>query len=200
MITSEEITEIRHTQMLIGRNILLFQNIEHILKVIIYFGSGSGTPSNLIKRKNKIDELSFGRLTDINLLEHIESKFNVESNSEITLSYDFLPDDHDFVDTLKYLNKHNDDRNFLVHNFCQRWQLNRSDHREEAMHWLTTQYNSIFEKREVLVKTLLKITERTKDWLADINSEEFDRAINEVNEMKKQDINSDYTISYSRKY
>ena len=79
--------EIRNIQMLIGRNILVFQDVEQKLKLILNFKKGSGTIENLIKRKEKIDQLSLGRLTDESYLKKIESKLTINEEKKLFLSF-----------------------------------------------------------------------------------------------------------------
>ena len=89
-IDPQVLEEIRHIQMLIGRNILTFQNVEHLLKCIHHYRQGSGTVNNLAKLKIKIDELSLGRLSDEAALTRIDSKLNSKSDSEFHFSYEIL--------------------------------------------------------------------------------------------------------------
>lgn len=197
-IQPEELAEIRNIQMLIGRNVLIFQNIEQILKLINHFGKGRNNFTNLSKRKEKIDQFSFGRLTDKKRLKEIDSSLKYESNKEIIFSYDFLPDDKNFNDAVKFLNSKNEDRNLMVHHISQRWQFDNADHREEAKNWLTNLYESVFEQRKILVDTLYLITQRYDEYFKDVNSDAFDVAIDQIKKIKAEEPNVDIILRYSK--
>ena len=184
-IKPEVLAEIRNIQMLIGRNVLVFQNVERILKFIHNFRNGSGTFEILLKRKVKIDELSLGRLTDESVLKRIDSKLNKQSDTELHFAYDILSDYEALDFAIKFFNDINDDRNLLIHNFTSIWPMDKSENREKAKNWLLDQYKAIFAQREVLVSSLKLIVERTnivgeyfssneglEDWLEFLASDE----------------------------
>jgi hypothetical protein len=179
-IDPKVLAEIRNIQMLIGRNVLVFQNVEHILKLIHQFKNGSGTFKNLLKRKEKIDELSLGRLTNDSILKKISSKLNSKSDKDIYISYSTLPDDKALNFAIKFFNDINEDRNFLVHNFTVKWKLDNPDHREEAKNWLLKQYQTSIEQREVLIIAMQQIVERTSAMNDFINSEEGRKVLSEL--------------------
>ncbi|MDO9233988.1 MAG: hypothetical protein Q8S46_06180 [Methylotenera sp.] len=77
-INPKALEEINHIEMLVGRNILLFQEVELLLKDINHLRYGAGTENNLLERKKKINELSLGRLSDTSVLTKIDSKLSVK--------------------------------------------------------------------------------------------------------------------------
>ncbi len=171
--------EIRNIQMLIGRNILVFQNVEHLLKNIQHFRQGAGTASNLAKRKVKIDELSLGRLSDETVISRIDSKLNAESDTEFHFSYDILKDNIALNSAVKFFNDINDDRNFLVHNFTAKWKLDNSEDRDQARNWLLSQYDAIIAQKKILVTSFNIIVERSNAVSEFFNSSEGQKAWNE---------------------
>jgi hypothetical protein len=188
-IDPQVLEEIRHIQMLIGRNILVFQNVEHLLKNIHYFRQGAGTENNLAKRKIKIDELSLGRLSDKTVLNKIDSKLSSKSDSELHWSYDILKDDQALNSAIKFFNDINDDRNFLVHNFTAKWPLDETENRAQARTWLLSQYDAIFAQRGVLVTSLNIIVERTNAMSEYFNSDEGKKALEKfISSEESQDV------------
>ncbi|WP_047540626.1 hypothetical protein [Methylotenera versatilis] len=179
-ISAEDLAEIRNIQMLLGRNVLIFQNVEHILKLIHQFKEGKGTFENLHNRKKKIDELSLGRLTDETYLKKIDSKFNKEESDQYYFSYNSLPDNEALNTTIKFFNDINDDRNFIIHNFCKRWHLDHKDHRVEAKNWLVKQYDDVLANRAVLIDVMQMIVSRTLMMNEFVNSSEGVKALEEL--------------------
>lgn len=179
--------------MLIGRNVLTFQYIEHILKLIHHFKSGSGTFKNIQKRKNKIDELSLGRLTDESFLKRIDSKLSAKIDKESYFSYSALPDDVELNAAINFFNGINDDRNFLVHNISTKWQFHNAVHREEAKNWLLKQYDDVMKHKTVLESVLNTITERLKAFDEYIYSDEGKKALDEITKVKN---NEAFTIVF----
>lgn len=160
-IDPQVLAEIRNIQMLIGRNILVFQNVEHILKVILHLREGSGTVNNLAKRKTKIDELSLGRLSDQSVLRKIDSKLSAQSEKDLHITYGSQYEDHALDSAIKFFKDINDDRNLLVHNFTIRWPLDKSKNREKAKSWLLNQYEVAMAQREILILAMKDFEERT---------------------------------------
>lgn len=187
-IDPQVIEEIRHIQMLIGRNILVFQNVEHLLKEINHSREGAGTAKNLIQRKMKIDELSLGRLSDETVLQKIDSKLNAKKDDDFHFSYEILKDDPKLNSAIKFFNDINDDRNLLVHNFTTKWPLNKSENRRQAKNWLLKQYDAIFAQREILVESLNIIDERQNVISNYLNSEEGKKSWDEFMISDSQEI------------
>ena len=157
----EFLAEIRNIQMLIGRNVLVFQNVEQLLKVINNYKKGSGTPENILKRKSRIDELSLGRLTDPKVMEKIDTKFNKQDKNNLYINFENLINDQELEKSIKFFNDINDDRNLLIHNFTAKWPLDKVDNREAAKQWLLNQYETIIKHRDILVTSCKLIVEGT---------------------------------------
>lgn len=69
------------------------------------------------------------------------------------------------LEILISLNFHNDDRNFLVHHFAEKWKFNDSSHTREATKWLTDQFDIVFKIFIILIETMNLIKERSKKFL-----------------------------------
>lgn len=194
-IDPQTLEEIQHIQMLIGRNILVFQNVEHLLKNIHLFRHGSGTAKNLAKRKIKIDELSLGRLSDLSVISRIDSKLSSKNESETHFSYNILKNDPTLDSAIKFFNNINDDRNFLVHNFTTRWPLDKSENRVLAKDWLLNQYDSIIAKKEILVTSLNIIAVRTNAMSEYFNSDEGKKTLEQfISSEESQDMTFSFSL------
>jgi hypothetical protein len=159
-INPKALEEINHIEMLVGRNILLFQEVELLLKEINHLRHGAGTENNLLKRKRKINELSLGRLSDTSVLNKIDSKLSVKNATEFYHTYDLLKDYEPLNAAIKFFNDINADRNFLVHNFIAKWNLAEAEVRIKAIEWLINQHHVSFSQKEVLVLSLNIINSR----------------------------------------
>lgn len=159
-INHQALEGINHIQMLVGRNILLFQEVELLLKDINHLRYGAGVESKLLERKKRIDEMSLGRLSDSTVLNKIDFKLSVKNDTDFHYKYDILKDYEPLNSAVKFFNDINADRNFLVHNFITKWNLDESESRTKAIEWLTTQYDASYSQKEVLVTSLNIINRR----------------------------------------
>lgn len=173
--------EVHEIQRLLGRNVILFQIIEKILKRIHHLKKGSNSFNNLKKRHDAINRLSLGRLTDNEVISKIDSKFKYDETKELVFSYDFLPDDESLNKSIIFLNSKNEDRNFMVHLLLDKWDFEVDSDRTEAKQWLLQLYEESYKESLILAEILKKIEDRTKEWSEYIYSDDFKNIFNKIN-------------------
>jgi len=165
--------EVHEIQRLLGRNVILFQIIEQILKKIHHFKKASNSFDNLKKRHDAINRLSLGRLTDHEVINKIDSKLKYDKTKDVVFSYDFLPDDESLNKSINFLNSKNEDRNFMVHLLLDKWDFQVESDRRESKEWLLKLFEESHKESLILAEILKTIEDRTKEFNEYINSNEF---------------------------
>lgn len=195
-VNLQALGEINYIEMLVGRNILLFQEVELLLKEINHLRYAAGTESNLLERKKKIDELSLGRLTDTAVLNKIDSKLSVKNDTDWFHTYNLLSDYEPLDTAIKFFNDINADRNFLVHNLIAKWNIVEPENSSKAIEWITSQYHASFYQKEVLVSSLNIINRRIDIINEYFNSEE---GVKQWDEFLSSDDKPQITFTFQEK-
>ncbi|MDP1573272.1 hypothetical protein [Hydrogenophaga sp.] len=116
----------------------------------------------------------------------------MKNDTDLYHTYDLLKDYEPLNAAIKFFNDINTDRNFLVHNFIAKWNLDEAEIRTNAIEWLINQHHVSFSQKEVLVLSLNIINSRI-DIINDyFNSEEGKKEWN-----KFLDLNEEAQISFT---
>ncbi len=164
----------------IGRNLLNFQQVEHLLKFMLANGNFGGYASELVnikeKRKKAFQKQTLGNLVGqylentypINGLEITESTESTETLKESRITFSFqMPVDSDYFDKKKKeLAKLVDERNDLIHHLLPRIDLESIDSWREAERYLDQQREKILpeltelqEMAKILRKGMVELAE-----------------------------------------
>jgi hypothetical protein len=168
----------------VGRNLLLFQQIEGLLKFLLSSHKASGTPVDFKERQQeKIDAING---TMLGLLVHkygteVLQDAGVEVPEEegpadwFTFSFR-ISGDTEFVEVMRRdMKLMTEQRNELVHGFLPRWQPNAPEKLEETLAYLDTQREKVLPMLEHLRTTASHIQESRKKLLEFVASEEYQK-------------------------
>lgn len=158
---------------LIGRNIIVFQSIEIFLTKIHTMKGGKGTEKDLNVKKKKISKMSFGDLIDEKQINRHDKDYEDVDSPKVIFSFDFLPDINILNDIQQKLKKFASSRNQLVHKFQYKYNLTTKEGREEAKEVLDNEYKQLAPLKEELRNILKVLANRTEDYIATMNSDEF---------------------------
>lgn len=144
----------------IGRNVLLFQQIEGILKYLIASHRMDGAASDYVERQkmraNKVQNQMMGNLvkryTDDILSDAGESSYEPEEITQVWISTSFtITGDNNFYESQRANMKLVvDERNDLIHHFLPRWQPDSVEHMAAAVSYLDQQQEKVMPMFEHL--------------------------------------------------
>ena len=143
----------------VGRNLLLFQQIEHFLKLLLASYKGGGTTEtyqvNHQVRTDCINRKMLGHLVaeyGSEVLQDAGEEVLEEDRPAGWFSFSFrISGDTDFVESLRRdLKLMTDERNELVHHFLPRWQPNSPDKMTETLAYLDDQREKVLPMHEHL--------------------------------------------------
>jgi len=163
----------------IGRNVLLFQHIEGLLKFLNANHHVDGTLSDLVKRQEKrakkIQRQMMGNLSEqyINgiLSDGGTAPKGPKEATQLWASFTYtITGDNDFIEaqrTGRELMLR--DRNELIHHFLPRWHPDSLEQMTEASTYLDQQYEKVlpmFEHLKSVAKSMQQAREMMAAWLA----------------------------------
>ncbi|MEQ1559889.1 MAG: L-threonylcarbamoyladenylate synthase [Methyloglobulus sp.] len=175
----------------IGRNVILFQDIERMLKFLTiagsHFGYLSELPALLQRKADTIQKLTMGQAAGLflgNMYSDIEEyKETEEELKEIRLSFQFNVkcDGSSFETKKQMLSSIVADRNELIHHFLSKYNLQTIESCLEAEECLDQQRDKILPQHKELLNLVKYLRETLKEYDELVNSEEFQKQLELVN-------------------
>lgn len=168
----------------IGRNLLLFQQIEALFKHLLTAHKAEGTPENIHQRQQKeiktISRSMMGSLVDKygrEFLQDAGADLADEDRPAGWLSFKFqLVAERDVIVKLQRdMDLMTDARNDLVHGFLPRWQPDSKERLEDALSYLDQQRESAIPMFEHLRESARHLDEGRRLMLEFISSGEHER-------------------------
>jgi hypothetical protein len=179
----EELEKLRNEVLRkIGRNVMLFQQIEYMLKFLLTNGKHCGYVSEL-KKNQELRAATFHKQTMGKVVgQFLESTFtgSEESTSmpeelkEVWISFNLKieSDDIHYEERKKALASLVDNRNELIHHLLPKWKLNSFESGKETEHYLDQQREKILPESEYLKSLINNFFNTLKDYSDFITSEE----------------------------
>jgi hypothetical protein len=155
----------------IGRNLIVFQQIEHVLKLLLANHKNAGTledyPTNLQAKTECINKKTLGHLIEKygnEVLQDAGAEVSDEEKPAGWSAFTFrVSGDAAFVESMRRdLKLMTDERNDLVHHFLPRWQLGNEEVLNEALTYLDAQREKVLPMHEHLTATVQHLLESTK--------------------------------------
>ncbi len=166
----------------VGRNLLLFQQIEHFLKFLLSIHKSGGTAetfnSNLQKQAECISKKMLGKLVEkyaAEVLQDAGEEVPEEESPADWFRFSFrISGDTEFVESMRCdLKVMTDERNELVHHFLQRWQTDTPEKMAEALAYLDTQREKVLPMHEHLRSTIGHMQESAQELFDFMRSPEY---------------------------
>ncbi len=168
-----------------GRNLLLFQQIESLLKFLLSHHKAGSKPGEFKKRRQE-------RIDAVNgmMLGHLVHRYGTEVLRDagvevpeeespadwITFSFR-ISGDTEFIEAMRREMKlMTEQRNELVHGFLPRWEPDSIEKLEEALGYLDTQHENVLPMHEHLQTTANDIHEGWKKFFDFIASKEYQKS------------------------
>lgn len=169
----------------VGRNLLLFQQIEGLLKFLLANHTGNGTLENIQERNRKraesVNKQMLGNLVDkygTDVLQDAGVETLDEENPDVPwMSFSFrVSGNAEFVEAMRSdLKLMTEERNELVHHFLPRWEPESADKLGEALLYLDAQRERVLPMHEHLRDTVNSM-QSTRQLLHNfMSSEEYER-------------------------
>jgi hypothetical protein len=179
----EELEKLRNEVLRkIGRNVVLFQQIERMLKFLLTNGKHSGYVSELKKNQERRAATFHKKSMGIAVEQFLESTFtgSKESTSmpedlkEVWISFNLQieSDDIHYEERKKALASLVDDRNELIHHLLPKWNFNSFESGKEIEYYLDQQREKILPEFEYLKALINTFFNTLKDYSDFITSEE----------------------------
>ena len=168
----------------IGRNLLLFQQIEHFLKFLLSTHKSGGTAetfkTNLQAQAEGISKKMLGQLVEkyaTEVLQDAGEAVPEEDSPADWFMFSFrISGDTQFVESMRRdLKVMTDERNELVHHFLPRWQPDSPEKMAEALAYLDTQREKVLPMHEHLRSTIGHIKESRQKLLDFMASPEYEK-------------------------
>jgi len=168
----------------VGRNLLLFQQIEGLLKFLLSSHKAGGMQENLKERHQKqintINRTMFGHLVDkykTEVLQDAGVEVPEEERPAGWVAFSFrISGDTEFVEAMRRdMTLMTEQRNELVHGFLPRWQPDSPEKLEETLAYLDTQREKVLPMHEHLRTTASHIQESRKKLFEFMASEEYQK-------------------------
>lgn len=167
-----------------GRNLLLFQQIEGLLKFLLSRHKTGGTPVDFKERQQKqtdtINRKMFGLLVDkygTEVLKDAGVEVPEEEGPADWISFSFrISGDTEFVESMRRdMKLMTEQRNELVHGFLPRWLPSSPEKLEETLVYLDTQREKVLPMYEHLRTVASHIQESQKKILEFMASDEYQK-------------------------
>lgn len=167
----------------VGRNLIVFQQIEHFLKVLLANHKNAGTPetyvSNLQDQTECINKKMLGHLVDkygTDAFKDAGAQVPEDEGADGWIHFSFhISGDAEFVESMRRdLKVMTDERNELVHHFLPRWQPNALDKLEEALVYLDAQREKVLPIHDHLRSTVLHLQASGRQLAEIIASPEYE--------------------------
>lgn len=168
----------------VGRNLLLFQQIEGLLKFLLSSHKTGGMQEDLKERHQKqintINRTMFGHLVDkygTEVLQDAGVEVPEEERPAGWFAFSFrISGDTEFVEAMRRdMTLMTEQRNELVHGFLPRWQPDSPEKLEETLAYLDTQREKVLPMHEHLRTTVSHIQESRKMLFEFMASEEYQK-------------------------
>lgn len=168
----------------IGRNLMLFQQIEHFLKFLLSSHKLGGTAetvkTNLQKQAEGVSKKTLGQLVEKYasevLIDAGEDVPEEESPADWFKFSLVISGDTEFVELIRRdLKVMTDERNELVHHFLPRWQPDSPEKMAEASAYLDTQREKVLPMLEHLRSTIDHMQESKQKLIEFMASPEFEK-------------------------
>lgn len=168
----------------VGRNLLLFQQIEWLLKFLLSRHKAEGPPVDFKERQQKqtdtINRKMFGLLVDkygTEVLKDAGIEVPEEESPADWITFTFrISGDTEFVEAMrrdmKLMTEH---RNELVHGFLPRWLPDSAEKLEETLVYLDTQREKVLPIHEHLRTAANHIQESQKKLIEFMSSGEYQK-------------------------
>lgn len=168
----------------VGRNLLLFQQIEGLLKFLLSYHKAGGTPVDFKERQQKqidtIHRKMFGQLVDKYSTEvlkdaGIEVPEDESPADWVTFTFQ-ISGDTEFVEAMRLdMKLVTEQRNELVHGFLPRWLPGSAEKLEETLIYLDTQREKVLPMHGHLQTMANHIQESQKKLIEFVSSDEFQK-------------------------
>lgn len=168
----------------VGRNLVIFQQIEQFLKLLLANHKNAGTPANyavnLQKQAECINRKMLGHLVEkygTEVLEDAGAEVPEVERPDNWFAFSFrVSGDTVFVETMRRdLKLMSDERNDLVHHFLPRWQPGNDDVLQEALAYLDGEREKVLPMHEHLRNTVQLLHESSKALSDFIASPEYEK-------------------------
>lgn len=166
----------------IGKNVVLFQAVEQLLKALNSFGRVQGVVSKFAAVReqraqvmaNKTMGGLVGQFTEEILKQAAENENEAEAIHEASISFSFsLESDDNFYEQQKIaLNRIVQERNELIHHFIPKWDWKSASDMRTALKYLVSLRERTEAQRVFLASLWVSFKEGLNDHLQFINSEE----------------------------
>lgn len=166
----------------VGRNLLLFQQIEGLLKFLLSSHKAGGTPADFKERRKKqidtINKTMLGQLvgrygTEVLQDAGMEVPEEESPADWITFSFQISADARFLEDIRRDMKLMTEQRNELVHGFLPRWQPDSMEKLAETLSYLDAQRDKVLPMREHLRTTASHIQDSFKELLEFMASDEY---------------------------
>ena len=170
----------------VGRNLIIFQQIEHFLKALLANHKNAGTPENyatkLQAQADCIDKKMLGHLVEkygSDVLEDAGAEVPEEERPDNCLSFTFrISGDTEFVECIRRdLKLMTDERNDLVHHFLPRWTPDVSEKLDEALAYLDAQREKVLPMHEHLRSAVQHLQYSANELAAFIATPEYEKEV-----------------------
>lgn len=168
----------------VGRNLVIFQQIEQMLKFLLSSHKAGGTKDDFVTRHQEnvecINKKMLGILVERygnEVLQDAGEEVPDEDKPEGWFSYSFrVSGDTEFVESLRRdLKQMTDERNDLVHGFIPRWQPESKEVLEETLVYLDAQREKVLPMHQHLKQIIDGVQQSRTLLLNFINSPEYEK-------------------------
>lgn len=168
----------------LGRNLVIFQQIEHFLKVLLANHKNAGTPenyaTNLQAQTECINKKMLGHLVEKygnEVLQDAGAEVPDEERPEDWFVFSFrIAGDSAFVESMRRdLKLMTDERNDLVHHFLPRWQPGNDTVLNDALSYLDAQREKVQPIHEHLRLSVQHLRDSAKSLAEFIDSPEYEK-------------------------
>ncbi len=186
METDEELEKLKNEVLRkIGRNVMLFQQMEHILKFLLASGSFSSTVSNITDLKTKLEKhittvqkQTMGQVAN-QFLENTFSEDEEDAQEELketifSFRYRIQCDEAQFEERKMALTSLVAERNDLIHHLLPRWKMESHESSIEIEQYLDQQREKILPELEWLKTNF----ESFHEYLKFMDSDEGKKEVN----------------------
>lgn len=166
----------------VGRNLLLFQQIEQLMKFVLSHHKAGGEPLDFKEKQQKridtINKTTLGNLVDkygAEVLKDAGTEVPEEESPDNWLTFSFrISGDAEFIETMRRdMKQMTEQRNELVHGFLPRWQPDSPEKIEETLAYLDTQREKVLPMHEHLRTIASHLQETGKKLFEFMAGEEY---------------------------
>ena len=184
----------------VGRNVVLFQQFEVMLKLLVTHGNISGYTCDLErikeKQKTKVMKQTLGQVAG-QFLENTHGEYQEddqdlpdlkEKGGHISFSFRIQSDEQQYLKTKENLARITQERNDLVHHLPINFNLNTIEGLEETEQYLDAQRESLLPELNNVKQYLKALDEGRKELASYIASDEFMR------QWRLEDLRQEYVV------